>query len=116
MSRADYYSEEGHGPHEYLELGNFTLESGLTLPNAKLAFKTQGTLNEAKDNVILFPHMWSGTSKSMEIFIGKDRPINPDKYFVILPGQYRTPPGTMVSTSTRAMFMSAFDAMPRSGR
>jgi len=32
MSRADYYSEEEHGPHEYLELGNFTLESGLTLP------------------------------------------------------------------------------------
>src|SRR6516165_3079312 len=88
MSKADYYSEEGHGPHEYLELGNFTLESGLTLPNAKLAFKTQGTLNKAKDNVILFPHMWSGTSKSMEIFIGKDRPINPDKYFVILPGQF----------------------------
>ena len=69
MSKADYYSEEGHGPHEYLELGNFNLESGLTLPNAKLAFKTQGTLNKAKDNVILFPHMWSGTSKSMEIFI-----------------------------------------------
>jgi len=88
MSRADYYSEEGHGHHEYLELGNFALESGLTLPNAKLAFKTQGTLNKAKDNVILFPHMWSGTSKSMEIFIGKDRPINPDKYFVILPGQF----------------------------
>lgn len=88
MSRTEYYSEEGHGPHEYLELGNFALESGLTLPNAKLAFKTQGTLNKAKDNVILFPHMWSGTSKSMEIFIGKDRPINPDKHFVILPGQF----------------------------
>jgi len=66
MSVSNYYSEEGHGPHQYFELGNFELESGITLPNAKLAFKTQGTLNPAKDNVILFPHMWSGTSKSME--------------------------------------------------
>ena len=45
MSVSNYYSEEGHGPHEYFELGDFALESGITLPNAKLAFKTQGTLN-----------------------------------------------------------------------
>src|SRR5215472_18734768 len=104
MSKADYYSEEGHGPHEYLELGNFNLESGLTLPNAKLAFKTQGTLNKAKDNVILFPHMWSGTSKSMEIFIGKDRPINPDKYFVI---NSRLTSGTMSSESRHLLTPSS---------
>ena len=88
MSVSNYYSEEGHGPHEYFELGDFEFDSGITLPNAKLAFKTQGTLNAAKDNVILFPHMWSGTSKSMEIFIGEDRPINPKKFFIILPGQF----------------------------
>ena len=27
----DYYTEELHGPHEYFELGDFTLESGVTL-------------------------------------------------------------------------------------
>ena len=32
--------------------------------------------------------MWSGTSKSMEIFIGEDRPLDPGKYFIILPGQF----------------------------
>ena len=84
----NYYSEEVHGPHEMFELGNFELESGITLPDARLAFKTQGTLNSAKDNAILFPHMWSGTSKSMEIFIGEDRPLDPSKYFIILPGQF----------------------------
>ena len=75
----DYYTEELHGPHEYFELGDFTLESGVTLPNARLAYKTRGTLNEARDNVILFPHMWSGTSNSMEMFIGEDRPLNPNQ-------------------------------------
>jgi pimeloyl-ACP methyl ester carboxylesterase len=69
-------------------LGNFELESGITLPDARLAYKTHGTLNEAKDNAILFPHMWSGTPKTMEIFIGEDRPLDLRKYFVILPGQF----------------------------
>ena len=32
--------------------------------------------------------MWSGTSASMEIFIGEGRPIDPSKYFIILPGQF----------------------------
>jgi homoserine O-acetyltransferase/O-succinyltransferase len=70
MSKADYYAEASHGPHEIFELGNYELESGITLPNAKIAYNTHGTLNQARDNVVLFPHMWSGTPKAMEIFIG----------------------------------------------
>ncbi|WP_214371155.1 alpha/beta fold hydrolase [Pseudonocardia sp. H11422] len=85
---SNYYSEEQHGPHQYLELGDFELENGITLPGAKLSYKTHGTLNQARDNAILFPHMWSGTPKAMEIFVGEDRPLNPNKYFVILPGQF----------------------------
>ena len=37
MSKADYYSEASHGPHEIFELGDYELESGITLPNAKIA-------------------------------------------------------------------------------
>ena len=84
----DYYSEENHGPHHYLDLGDFSLDNGLTLPAARIAYKTHGELNKAKDNVVIFPHMWSGTSKSMEIFLGPDRPLDPGKYFIILPGQF----------------------------
>ena len=83
-----YYTEELHGPHEIFELGDFTLESGVTLPNARLAYKTDGTLNAARDNVVLFPHMWSGTPKAMEAFVGEDRPLNPRRYFIVLPGQF----------------------------
>ena len=88
MDENDYYSEKNHGPHEVFELDDFTLESGATLRGARLLYKTQGKLNEAKDNVILFPHMWSGTSKSMEMFAGAGRPIDPDKYFIVFPGQF----------------------------
>ena len=75
---SDYYSEEIHGPHQYFDLGDYELESGLTLPSARLAYKVHGTLNEARDNAVLFPHMWSGTSKSMESFIGDGRPLDPE--------------------------------------
>lgn len=88
MADDGYYSEQQQGPHEYLELGDFELERGATLKSARLAYKTQGSLNAAKDNAILFPHMWSGTSASMEMFIGEDRPLDPSRYFIILPGQF----------------------------
>lgn len=94
-----YYSEEAQGPHEFFDLGNFELASRITLPNARLAYKTQGTLNKTRSNVVLFPHMWSGTSKSMEAFIGPGRPLDPKKYFIILPGQF----GNGFSTSASNM-------------
>jgi homoserine O-acetyltransferase len=83
-----YYSDEVHGAHEYLDLGSFALTTGYTVPNARLGFKTLGTLNEAKDNAVLFPHMFSGTSASMETFVGVGRPLDPAQYFVIFPGQF----------------------------
>jgi homoserine O-acetyltransferase len=76
------------GLHEYFDLRKFQLTTGYTLSETKLAYKTRGTLNSAKDNAILFPHQYSGTSASMEIFIGKDRPLDPAQYFIILPGQF----------------------------
>lgn len=87
-TRTGYYTEEVHGPHEHFDLGNFELEMGVTLRGAKLAYKTHGRLNEARDNAILFPHMYSGTSRDMEQFIGEGRPLDPNRYFIILPGQF----------------------------
>ncbi|MBN9099789.1 MAG: alpha/beta fold hydrolase [Pseudonocardia sp.] len=83
-----YYSDDVHGKHEYFDLGGFPLTTGYTLPNARLAYKTLGTLNAAKDNAVLFPHMFSGTSASMETFVGEGRPLDPATYFVIFPGQF----------------------------
>lgn len=88
MISNEYYTEELHGPHEYFELGDFALTMGETLRGARLAYKTHGRLSPGKDNAILFPHMYSGTPKAMEIFIGPGRPLDSDRYFIILPGQF----------------------------
>lgn len=87
MGMNEYYSEEIHGPHQYFELGDFALDSGYTLRAARIAYKTHGTLSPARDNVILFPHFYSGTSSTLEHWIGEGRPLDPTKYFIICPGQ-----------------------------
>ena len=37
------------------ELGDMALHKGGVLPDAKLVWKTHGTLNAARDNVVLYP-------------------------------------------------------------
>lgn len=84
----DYYTAAVHGPHQHFELGPYVLDSGFTLPNARLAYRTLGNLNEAKDNAVLVPHMYSGTSASMQGLVGEGRVLDPSRYFIILPDQF----------------------------
>ncbi|MDQ2802968.1 MAG: alpha/beta fold hydrolase [Pseudomonadota bacterium] len=91
----DYYTTKTQSPFEHFDLGNFALEEGGVLRNCKLAYKTFGSLNAAKDNAVLFPHMFSGTHMDMEIYVGEGLALDPDKYFVILPDQI----GGGISTS-----------------
>ena len=88
MNANQYYSEEVHGKHEYHALGDFGLINGGTLRGAKLSYKTHGELNADKSNAVLFPHMYSGSPLHTETFVGEGRPLDPKKYFIILPGQF----------------------------
>ncbi len=96
MIANNYYSQENHGPFELHDIGNFELEEGGTLRGCKLAYTTFGTLNERKDNAILIPTWYSGTSKIMEqVYIGQGRALDPDRYFIIVVNQI----GNGLSTS-----------------
>jgi homoserine O-acetyltransferase len=83
-----YYSQDVHGPYELSDIGNLELEEGGTLRGCQLAYATFGRLNTAKDNAILVPTWYSGTSKIMEqVYIGNEHALNPDKYFIIAVNQ-----------------------------
>ena len=83
-----YYSQEGHGPYELHDIGDFELEEGGVLRSCTLAYATFGKLNAAKDNAILVPTWYSGTNKIMEqVYIGPNHALNPDKYFIIVVNQ-----------------------------
>ena len=96
MSTNPYYGQEGHGPYETIGIGNLELEEGGNIPDCQLAVATHGTLNAAKDNAILVPTWYSGTSKIMEqVYIGNGRALDPAKYFIIVVNQI----GNGLSTS-----------------
>ena len=96
MSTNPYYGQEGHGPYELIDIGDLDLEEGGSLPGVQLAVATHGTLNATKDNAILIPTWYSGTSKIMEqVYIGNGRALDPAKYFIIVVNQI----GSGLSTS-----------------
>src|SRR3984957_11530082 len=96
MIENSYYSQDVHGPYELQDIGNLELEEGGTIRGCKLAYATFGELNAAKDNAILVPTWYSGTSKIMEqVYIGNGRALDPAKYFIIVVNQI----GNGLSTS-----------------
>ena len=69
--------------YQTFDLGDVKLLSGKFLKSAKLTYKTYGVLNKNSDNVIVLPTFYTGTHKRNEGFIGKNRAINPNKFFII---------------------------------
>jgi homoserine O-acetyltransferase len=64
-------------------LGDFGLQSGETLPDAKLTYKTYGELNSTKDNVVVLPTFYTGTHYRNEGFFGPGRAIDPVRHYII---------------------------------
>jgi homoserine O-acetyltransferase/O-succinyltransferase len=88
-SLSDTVSAETPPPVEgVLELGDMHLRSGETLRNAKLAYKTHGRLNADKSNAIVYPTPYSAQHGDIEWLIGPGKPLDPEKYFIIVPNQF----------------------------
>jgi homoserine O-acetyltransferase/O-succinyltransferase len=68
------------------ELGEVELERGGRLQGARLLYKTHGTLNEARSNAILYPHMYASTPSSLESTIAVGRALDPERWFIVCPG------------------------------
>jgi homoserine O-acetyltransferase len=68
----------------FYSLGDVKLQRGCTIPDAKIAYKTFGTLNSAKDNVILYPTWYSGFHTDNEWLIGPGMALDPNVYFIII--------------------------------
>lgn len=69
--------------YEIYKPGSFALQSGITLPDCTLTYKTHGTLNAAKDNVIVYPSRYAGTHADQTYLIGPGKALDPDRYFIV---------------------------------
>lgn len=81
---------------QVFELDQFTTQGGASIQSVKVGWEAYGTLNEAKDNVILIAHYFSGNSHAAgkyaaadprpgywDAIIGSGKPIDTDRYYVI---------------------------------
>ncbi len=73
------------GDLRFFAIGDFQLESGAAIRQCRIGYRTYGALNADKSNAVLFPAWFTGTSKDLEQYFGKDpaKLIDTLKYFVI---------------------------------
>lgn len=69
--------------HKVFCLDNVELQSGVVLPQMKLAYQTYGELNTARDNVIILPTFYTGTHLRNENFFGPGRAMDPARHFIV---------------------------------
>ncbi|NNF14345.1 MAG: alpha/beta fold hydrolase, partial [Gemmatimonadetes bacterium] len=69
-------------------LGDFPLQSGVVLSDAKLAYETHGELNSDRDNVIVYPTWASGRHADHRPLIREGAALDPTKYFIVVPDMF----------------------------
>ncbi|WP_431281782.1 alpha/beta fold hydrolase [Humitalea sp. 24SJ18S-53] len=78
-----------------LALGDWPLRHGGILPDARLAWRSHGTLNAARDNVVLYPTSYSAHGADIEWLVGPQGVLDPGRWFVLIPEMF----GNGVSSS-----------------
>lgn len=88
--------------YKIFELGDVRLQSGETLANMRLAYKTYGQLNADKSNAILYPCSFGAQHVDTEWLVKEGNPLDPSKYFIITPNLLgnglSTSPSTVADT------------------
>lgn len=70
-------------PVQYGNLGDFKLENGQAIRDCKLGYRTLGTMNATKSNVVLFPSWFAGRSDGVAMNVGPGKLVDTSKYFVV---------------------------------
>jgi homoserine O-acetyltransferase/O-succinyltransferase len=81
--------------YQIFEINNFRLQRGITVPRARLAYKTYGRLAQDKSNAILYPTSYGAQHHDTEWLIGPGRVLDPRDWFIIIPNMF----GNGLSTS-----------------
>ena len=97
------------------QLGDFTLQSGDVLPDAFLGYATYGSLNDDRDNVVVFPTWYTGTHHGVAPYIAPGNALDPEKYFIVVPDMftngYSTSPSNAAASCSGLQFplVTAYD-------
>src|SRR5271168_5196983 len=75
--------QRANGQQQYADLGVCELAGGGQIASCRLGYRTWGTLNAEHSNAILFPTWFAGTSHNIQDWVGADKLVDPERYFVI---------------------------------
>ena len=70
---------------EDFHVGDWLLQSGETLRDARLRYHRIGRLNAPKDNLIILPTYYGGAAKGNHPWVGPDSPLDPEQYCIVVP-------------------------------
>ncbi|KAF5365944.1 hypothetical protein D9758_006704 [Tetrapyrgos nigripes] len=82
---------------EYLHVPTFTLECGAELRDVPVAYKTWGTLNETRDNVMVICHAFTGSADVPDWWgplMGPGKAFDPRRWFIFCGNVLGSPYGT----------------------
>src|SRR5690242_21128708 len=65
-------------------LGDFAVQWGETIRDARLVWKTHGTLAPGRDNVVLYPCSYGAKHPDLEWLIGPDGVLDPTRWFIVI--------------------------------
>jgi homoserine O-acetyltransferase/O-succinyltransferase len=68
---------------QFANLGDFKLENGRVIRNCRIGYRTFGTLNADKSNVIVFPTWAGGTTEQLKSNFGPGRLIDTTSHYVV---------------------------------
>lgn len=85
------------------ELGDCPLENGAVIVDCRLAYRTVGTLNAERSNVIIFPSWYTGSTQDLldNGYIGAGKIADTDRYYVIAMDAFGNGISSSPSNSTR---------------
>ena len=70
--------------YEVFNAGNVVLQSGRTFRNLFVAYKTFGTLNADKSNVIVYPTSYAAQHYDIQFMVREGGALDPSKYFIVI--------------------------------
>ncbi|MGY3543103.1 homoserine O-acetyltransferase [Bradyrhizobium sp. USDA 4515] len=96
--------------YEVFEAGDVTLQGGAVFPQLRLAYKTYGTLNAARDNVILYPTSFAAQHTDIEWLVQPGGALDPERYFIVIANLFGNGLSSSPSNSVEVLGGAPFPA------